>query len=129
MHLILVNKNQQPCSNVISTYPITKTYLYNFDPLKPYFYIEKTGFTQLYNIFLIAVQKLRLLYSLEPPRRGGSNEYPQSVFWTEVWKTADFFYVKTFSFWWWNFNIFDYACFRKKHYDIDTKSCLFDIRG
>ena len=23
---------------------ITKTYLYNFDPLKPYFYIVKTGF-------------------------------------------------------------------------------------
>ena len=23
-------------------------------------------------------------YSLEPPRRGGSNEYPQSVFWAEI---------------------------------------------
>ena len=22
-------------------------------------------------------------YSLEPPRRGGSNEYPQSMFWAE----------------------------------------------
>ena len=25
-------------------------------------------------------------YSLEPPRRGGSNEYPQSMFWTVIWK-------------------------------------------
>ena len=25
-------------------------------------------------------------YSLEPPRRGGSNEYPQSMFWAEIRK-------------------------------------------
>ena len=24
--------------------------------------------------------------SLEPSRRGGSNEYPQSMFWAEIWK-------------------------------------------
>ena len=28
--------------------------------------------------------KQRLWYSLEPPRRGGSNEYPQSIFWAEI---------------------------------------------
>ena len=28
-------------------------------------------------------------YSLEPPRRGGSNEYPQSMFWAEVWKISE----------------------------------------
>ena len=59
---------------------ITKTYLHNFDPLKPHFYIVKLGFTGLYISFLISVQKHRLWYSLEPPRRGGSNEYPQSMF-------------------------------------------------
>ena len=59
---------------------ITKTCLYNFDPLKPHFYIVKLGFTGVYIIFLISAQKHRLWYSLEPPRRGGSNEYPQSVF-------------------------------------------------
>ena len=32
---------------------ITKTYLYNFDPLKPHFYILKLGFTWVYIIFLI----------------------------------------------------------------------------
>ena len=30
-------------------------------------------------------------YSLEPPHRGGSNEYPQSMFWAEMWKISDFF--------------------------------------
>ena len=43
---------------------ITKTYLYNFDPLKPHFYIEKLGFTGVYIIFLISAQKHRLWYSL-----------------------------------------------------------------
>ena len=28
-------------------------------------------------------------YSLEPPRRGGSNEYPQSTFWAEIWKISE----------------------------------------
>ena len=30
---------------------ITKTCLYNFDPLKPHFYIIKLGFTGVYIIF------------------------------------------------------------------------------
>ena len=36
------------------------SYLYNFDPLKPHFYIVKLGFTGIYIIFLISVQKHRL---------------------------------------------------------------------
>ena len=36
---------------------ITKTYVYNFDPLKPHFYIVKLGFTGVYIIFLISAQK------------------------------------------------------------------------
>ena len=36
---------------------IPKTYLYNFDPLKPHFYILKLGFTGVYIIFLITAQK------------------------------------------------------------------------
>ena len=39
---------------------ITKTYLYNFDPLKPHFYIVKLGFTGVYITFLISAQKHRL---------------------------------------------------------------------
>ena len=33
---------------------ITKTRLYNIDPLKPHFYIVKLGFTGVYIIFLIS---------------------------------------------------------------------------
>ena len=39
---------------------ITKTYLYKFDPLKPYFYIVKLGFTGVNINFLIFARKLRL---------------------------------------------------------------------
>ena len=52
---------------------ITKTYLYNFDPLKPHFYIVKLGFTGVYIIFLISAQNIDYGYLLEPPCRGGSN--------------------------------------------------------
>ena len=69
---------------------ITKTCLYNFDPLKPHFYIVKLGFTGVYIIFLISAQKHRLSYSLEPPHYGGSNEYPQSMLWAEIWKISEF---------------------------------------
>ena len=55
---------------------IAKTRLYNFDPLKPYFYIVKLGFTGVYVIFLILLKNIDCGYSLEPPRAGGSNEYP-----------------------------------------------------
>ena len=37
---------------------ITKTYLYNFDPLIPHFYIVKLGFTGVYIIFLISAKKI-----------------------------------------------------------------------
>ena len=33
-----------------------------------------------YDIFRISAQNIDCGYSLEPPRRGGSNEYPQSMF-------------------------------------------------
>ena len=32
------------------------------------------------DIFHISAQNIDCGYSLEPPRRGGSNEYPQSIF-------------------------------------------------
>ena len=32
------------------------------------------------DIFYISAQNMDCGYSLEPPRRGGSNEYPQSMF-------------------------------------------------
>ena len=38
------------------------------------------------DIFHISDQNIDCGYSLEPPRRGGSNEYPQSMFWAEIRK-------------------------------------------
>ena len=94
---------------------ITKTCPYYFDPLKPYIYIVKLGFTGVYIIFLISPQNIdwgyllelphggssneypqsveavrRLWYSLGLPQRGVSYEYPQSMFWAEVWKISKF---------------------------------------
>ena len=74
---------------------ITKTCLYNFDPLKPHFYIVKLGFKGVYIIFLISAQKHRLWVLI----RGSSNEYPQSMFWAETWKISEFFI--------WKFSFFD----------------------
>ena len=69
---------------------ITKTRIYSFDPLKPHFYIVKLGFTLF---FLFLLKNIDCGYSLEPPRRGGSNECPQSMFWAEIWKISEFLSV------------------------------------
>ena len=57
---------------------ITKTCLFktidNFPTKKGKFSDKK------YDIFHISAQNIDCGYSLEPPRRGGSNEYPQSMF-------------------------------------------------
>ena len=36
-----------------------------------------------FDIFLIFAQNIDCGYTLEPPGRGGSNEYPQSMFWSK----------------------------------------------
>ena len=41
---------------------------------------------KFFDIFHISTQNIDCGYSLEPPRRGGSNEYPQSMFWAEIRK-------------------------------------------
>ena len=91
---------------------ITKTYLYDFDPLKPHFYIVKLGFTGVYIIFLISAQNIDCWYSLEPPHWGSSNEYQRSIFWAEIWKISEFFYLKIFIFCGDIFRIFEWAFFR-----------------
>ena len=88
----------------VSVIPITKTYLYNFDPLNHHFYVVKPGFTGYTLFFLSLLKNIDCGYPLEPPRRGGSNEYQQSMFWAEIWKKIrTFFFLKTFSFWWYTF--------------------------
>ena len=57
---------------------ITKTrlfkYIENFTSKTENFQIK------ISDIFHISAQNIDCGYSLEPPRRGGSNEYPQSMF-------------------------------------------------
>ena len=38
---------------------------------------------KMFDIFLIFAQNIDCGYTLEPPQRGGSNEYPQSMFWSK----------------------------------------------
>ena len=70
---------------------ITKTYLYNLDPLKPHFYTVKLGFTGVHTIFLISAENIDCGYSLEPPRFEQKNE-----------KISDFLIWKFSVFWWWD---------------------------
>ena len=38
---------------------------------------------KIFDIFLIFAQNIDCGYTLEPPQRGGSIEYPQSMFWSK----------------------------------------------
>ena len=57
---------------------ITKTRLYKYIEISPpeteNFHIKNS------DIFHISAQNIDCGFSLEPPHRGGSNEYPQSMF-------------------------------------------------
>ena len=69
MTRVWLNKNQV----------ITKTrlfkYIENFTTKKGKFSDKKNS-----DIFRISAQNVGFCYSLEPPRRSGSHEYPQSMF-------------------------------------------------
>ena len=65
--------------DIIRTY-IRKTCPCKVYPLEPHFYIAKRGYAGVYLFFLFLLQNIDCGYSLEPPRRGGSNVYPQSMF-------------------------------------------------
>ena len=96
-------------SKLFSQFFITKTRLYNFDPLKPHFYIVKLGFTGVYIIFLILLKNIYCGYSLEPPRRGSSNDIPQLIYvLSRSMKNIRIFYLKIFIFFGGEiFNIFE----------------------
>ena len=74
----------------LSIVSITEIYLYNFEPFKPHFYIVKLGLQGYTLCFLCLLKNIDCRYSLEPPRRGGSNKYPQFMFWAEIWKISIF---------------------------------------
>ena len=45
--------------------------------------VKKENCQKVFDIFLIFAQNIDCGYTLEPPRRGGSNDYPQSMFWSK----------------------------------------------
>ena len=92
----------------------------NFDPLGLHFYIVKLW---VHIIFLISAQNIDCGYSLEPPRRGGSNEYPQSVFEQKYENYQIFFYLKFSFFGCKIFNIFEYACFHNEYSEDVSHRC------
>ena len=55
---------------------------------------------KIFDIFLIFAQNIDCGYTLEPPQWGGSNEYPQSMFWSKNKKKnvypckPQFYYMK-----------------------------------
>ena len=63
------------------------------------FHLQKQNF-QIQNFFHISAQNIGCGYSLESPRRGGSNEYPQSMFLSRNKKNnvypckPQFYYIK-----------------------------------
>ena len=77
----LIPLNEQTVSERASTVlsrPLRKHAYSNIWKISP----KKTENFQIKNsdIFHISAQNIDCGYSLEPPRRGGSNEYPQSMF-------------------------------------------------
>ena len=58
---------------------ITKTCLFKYTEI--FFHPKNENFQiKILIFFNISAQNIDCWYSLEPPRRGGSNEYPQSMF-------------------------------------------------
>ena len=62
-----------------------------FWPPKTPLLIIKTGVYRGYTLlFLFLLKNIDCGYTLEPPQRDGSNEYPQSLFLAEIWKISEF---------------------------------------
>ena len=86
------------CFEITAQYFITKTrlfkYIENFTSKNIKFSDKKS------DIFHISAQNIDCGYPLEPPRRGGSNEYPQSMFLSRNKKNnaypckPQFYYIK-----------------------------------
>ena len=76
---------------------IRKTCPCNVYLFEPHFYIAKLGYAGVYLFFLFLLQNIDCGYSLEPPRQGGSNVRPQTMFWAKIRKISFFFLMK-FSF-------------------------------
>ena len=98
-HWASVYVNIQPSNSVFSLQIIiTKTRLFKYIEIS----LRKTESFQIKILIFyhISAQNIDCGYSLEPPRRGGSNEYPQSMFLSRNKKNnvylciPQFYYIK-----------------------------------
>ena len=87
-----MKSEQEEFSTYMKYWHITKTCLYNFDPLKPHFYIIKLGFTGVYINFLISSQKHRLWVLVR-------TALPKIYVLSRNMKNIRDFYLEIFSFW------------------------------
>ena len=76
----------------------------------------------VYIIFLISAQNIDCWYPLEPPRWGGSNEYPQSMFWAETWKKYQFFLSEIFHFF-----VVKFSVYLNRLVFVMTRSCAHKV--
>ena len=76
---------------------ISKSCLYNFDPIKPNFYLVKLRFTGVYIIFLSLLENIDCGYSLEPPCQAVETGIHNLRF-EQKYEKYQFFYQKIFSF-------------------------------
>ena len=64
-------------------------YTENFSPVKIEIFIRKIlMYSIIFMSSIIFAQNVSCGYTLEPSRRGGSNEYPQSMFWGKIKKNT-----------------------------------------
>ena len=94
----LLSQNRRKCSSY-HMQVITKTWLFKYIKnftTKNWKFSDKNSDI----FFYISAQNIDCGYSLEPPRRGGSNEYPQSMFLSRSKKNniypckPQFYYIK-----------------------------------
>ena len=77
--LIILKKENGPRASSAPALGLN-TIIFKYD----YWYMQQTQvsvYRTIGALVLIFAQNIDYGYTLEPPRRGGSNEYPQSMFW------------------------------------------------
>ena len=83
---VVAHRSKNIFSLMLKVYPITKicysNILKTFTTKNENFYIKHT------NILRISARNIDCRYPLEPPRRGGSNAYPQYMFLSRNKKTV-----------------------------------------
>ena len=104
----------------------------NVYPLEPHFYIVNLGYPGEYLFFLFLLLNIDCGYSLEPPRRGGSNVYPQFMLGAKKKEKYYFFLLKISIFYSYkNLSVYiAWACFRNDQMQLPyITKCILIVSG